>query len=311
VLVLFNDNDRAISGNDDGLDIENEEDIIITPQINQIHITVFISKIQEASLEYKKLYYADYEDPRLKREIISLNRIQCEPTYIFLIQFMKLQYDLNTKVIVIKLLASLMLRRHICKKQTGETDFIFSNLVRVIGPENNPDEFIRKIKDFVLSNDYYPSDDEFMQHLVKYDFKGKAEDRARALLLFYNTSLGNGLNEFQIANPDEVHLEHIIPQIISGKTIVNGLNHWVNYLGADANKKHKSFVSRIGNLTLVSSVLNIRISNNSFEFKKEGYRQSDIHITRQLIDYAEFKFAQIEQRSNLISAVIVRNWRVD
>jgi uncharacterized protein with ParB-like and HNH nuclease domain len=313
MLALFNDTLRATDDEDE--DEENnagEEQLTVNDQLNQISILDFIKKIKKASIEYNKLYFARYNENSLIREIKSLNRIQCEPSYIFLMQFMQLNYTVNNKIIIIKMLASLMLRRHICKKQTGETDQIFSTLVRAIENADQPELMIQTMKDIILNNDYYPNDEEFLTHLLKYEFKGKAENRARALLLeYYNSTYGNQLNELQIANADEVHLEHIIPQTITGQAALREYGNWQEYLGENALSKHKIYVSRIGNLTLLSSKLNIIISNNPFEDKKVGYAISNIAMTNSLTNYAEFKFEQVEERSLPISEVVVQHWRID
>jgi hypothetical protein len=312
MLALFNDNVKATDEEDEEDETNQVEDqLIVNDQLNQISILDFIKKIKKASIEYNKLYFATYPENRLIREIKSLNRIQCEPTYIFLMQFMQLNFNINDKITIIRMLASLMLRRHICKKQTGETDLIFSTLVRAIDHADQPELMIQTMKDIILNNDYYPSDEEFLPHLLKYEFKGKAEDRARALLEHYNTTLGNQLNELQIANADEVHLEHIIPQTITGQAALREYGNWQEYLGDNALAKHKTFVSRIGNLTLLSSKLNIVISNNPFEDKKVGYAISNIAMTNSLLNYPEFKFEQVEDRSLPISEAVVQHWRID
>jgi uncharacterized protein with ParB-like and HNH nuclease domain len=309
MLTLFNDNLRATDEDEEEEDLNPIEDlIVVNDQLNQISLLDFIVDLKKASIEYNKLYFARYNDNRLVREIKSLNRIQCEPTYIFLMQFMQLDYQNENKIIVIRMLASLMLRRHICKKQTGETDLIFSNLVKAIDHADQPELLIQNMRNIILNNDYYPSDEEFLSHLLKYEFKGKAEDRARALLEYYNSFLGNQLNEIQIANGDEVHLEHIIPQTINTPT---ALRDWQEYLGDNALARHKTYVSRLGNLTLLSSRLNIIISNGPFENKKEAYMISNIEMTNSLTNYPEFKFEQVEERSILISEVVLQHWRID
>lgn len=311
ILSLFNDTVRATDDDEEEDDNVGDELVDVNDQLNQITIIDFIKKIKKASTEYNKLYFARYNDNRLLREIKSLNRIQCEPSYIFLMQFMQLDFDIENKIIIIRLLASLMLRRHICKKQTGETDLIFSTLVRVIEFADQPELMIQNMKDLILNNDYYPTDDEFLPHLLKYEFKGKAEDRARALLEYYNSTFGNQLNEMQIANASEVHLEHIIPQTITGQAALREYGNWQEYLGENAMARHKTYVSRIGNLTLLSSKLNIIISNDPFEDKKTGYEVSNISIANALINYPEFKFEQVEQRSAEISQAIIQYWRID
>ena len=225
-------------------------------------------------------------------------------------QFMHLNTSYNLKKVVIKMVASLMLRRHICKRQTGETDQIFSTLARTTDFIADPEVFIQHMKDIIFDKEHYPSDEEFKFSLLKYEFKGKAENRARAILEQYNYSLGFGNNELYIADPSLVHLEHIIPQKISTQKSINEFGNWIDYLGENSIVKHRTYVSRIGNLTLLAAPLNMGISNNPFGKKKIGYSSSEIQITRNLLEYDQFKFTEVETRGELIALNTISHWSI-
>ena len=311
LLGLFND---TVIANDD----EEEEDENDIQQIEEqnidnhakISLVDFLNKVKVASLEYRKLTYAQYDNPNLAKEVEILNKIECSPSYIFLIQFMHLPVESIVKIKVLKLLASLMLRRHICKRQTGETDQIFAHLVKVLDKVNEPD-FINSLKQQLLSKNYYPIDEEFKHNLLKYEFKGKSELRAKAILEYYNSTLGNGLNELVVAGPHHVHLEHIIPQTITTQNAINEFGDWPSYLGQDRVHLHKTYVSHIGNLTLLSATINMSISNNPFHKKRTAYTTSDILMTRDISLNEDFKFEQVEQRSELIANEVINYWRIE
>ena len=159
--TVFNDTiDSGITEDEDEEDVENLDEGFDFDDLdtdinndNTMSIVTFLTKIKNASFEYSKLYHGDNDDIRIRREIKSLNKIQCEPAYIFLIQFMNLDIENYINIDVIKILASLMLRRHICKRQTGETDQIFSSLVRVIDLIEDRELFIQTLKDSILDKE--------------------------------------------------------------------------------------------------------------------------------------------------------------
>jgi uncharacterized protein with ParB-like and HNH nuclease domain len=311
VMGLFNDSVDIVEEDSEEDDNENIE--LEVPEdftINKINILEFISKILNASKAYHKLSYSKHDNTLVRKEIESLNKIQCEPSYIFLMQFMQLDTPDNLKRTVINMVSSLMLRRHICKKQTGETDQIFSTLVKTIDFIEDQEVFLQQMKGIIFEKEHYPSDEEFKLSFLKYEFKGKAEQRARAILEQYNYSLGGGNNELYIADSSLVHLEHIIPQKINTQKSKSEFGNWEEYLGINSTIKHKTYVSRIGNLTLLAAPLNMGISNNPFDKKKYGYAQSEITMTRNLLQYPEFKFSEVESRGELIALNTITHWRI-
>ena len=64
-------------------------------------------------------------------------------------------------------------------------------------------------------------------------------------------------------------------------------------------------------MTLLAAPLNISASNNPFEDKKEKYIQSNIKITKDLKEYDEFKFKEIENRGNKFSSMALHIWKLN
>ena len=61
-------------------------------------------------------------------------------------------------------------------------------------------------------------------------------------------------------------------------------------------------------MTLFAGALNIGASNNPFSRKKHAYKESGIKLTQSLGDYPQFKFPQVEKRSESLAAVAVGLW---
>ncbi|MGB7441676.1 MAG: DUF262 domain-containing HNH endonuclease family protein [Coleofasciculaceae cyanobacterium] len=71
-----------------------------------------------------------------------------------------------------------------------------------------------------------------------------------------------------------IHVEHILP-----KSQNNELRQTF-----DKPKEYDLYTKNIGNLTLLEKTINSSILDHSYEFKKKGYQQSQILITRALVN---------------------------
>ena len=82
------------------------------------------------------------------------------------------------------------------------------------------------------------------------------------------------------------------------------------YLGDAAIEKHKEYVSRIGNLSLLAGSLNIKASNNPYKSKVKEYSLSNIILNKEIIDnYKEFKFNEVDDRSDKLSCIAMEIWK--
>jgi hypothetical protein len=275
---------------------------------SRISIIEFLKLIRNASEVYSKISNRKFAEVWINQHILNLVRIQSFPSYIFLMHFLQKQYSKKMKIIVLKMIETFMLRRHTCARSTGENDFIFAHSMNSL-LETEEEDIIDKIKkEFV---EYYPSDTEFEDKLPSYDFKGKVEDRARYILENIEYDLRGNTKETLISSKADVHLEHIIPQTISTKKAINEYGDWIKYLGDKALVKHKKYVGRIGNLTLLAAPLNIKAYNNPFLNKKDSYRASELKITQELATKSQFTFYNVDKRGEEITQKAVKIWAID
>ncbi len=70
------------------------------------------------------------------------------------------------------------------------------------------------------------------------------------------------------------HIEHILPQSRKIDLIDN----------FDQPEEYDYYVKKLGNLTLLENSINSSISNKPYELKKQGYRHSQMLITRSLVE---------------------------
>jgi hypothetical protein len=287
----------------DEVETEDEEETI-----SKISIIDFLKQIRNATEIYRKIYWIDFDESWKNIHITNLWRVQCFPSFIFLMQFFQKDYSKKTQIAVLKMIETLMLRRHICERKTGENDLIYAYLMASLD-ELTEEEMLYKFRETILN--YYPSDSDFKDKFPTYQFKGKVEDRARYVLEHIEYEKRGNTRETLISTSDDVHLEHIVPQTINTKNAITEYGDWITYLGDNALIKHKKYVGRIGNLTLLAAPLNIKASNNPFKRKKSSYKQSDLLITKDLANKSDFKFNQIDQRSKEITSKALQIWTID
>lgn len=71
-----------------------------------------------------------------------------------------------------------------------------------------------------------------------------------------------------------IHVEHILPR----STNIELINNF------DKSEEYNSYLKKLGNLTLLEETINTSIVDKSYEIKKDGYRQSQLLITRSLAE---------------------------
>ena len=270
-----------------------------------ISIVDFLEQIKLSAIEYRKLILEEYPDPFLNQEIKKLNSIQAAPAYIFLMQFMQFdEVSVQVKVNIIHKIAALMLRRHICKEQTGVHERIFANLTTLlteIGGDNRT--FVNAVAASLTASTIYPNDEKFYQNLLAYNFEERSINRALTILERHNYIL----NHTQLVNNLEFPSHWIIPRTISDDFIGQ---EWEAYLGEDAVARLLEKGSKIGNLTLLENENPREVAPNPYLCKRASFENSALELNTSLAAMANFKFTEIEERTQLIANTAVEYWRI-
>lgn len=300
--VEYFDNDE----DPEEVDIQETEEIDkkeVVEKIKKISIVEFLKQVKDASLVYRKIRLREFDEDKVNCRLLNLQRILSFPSYIFLLSLFQRNLSTKEELSILKIIETFMLRRHICLKRTGELDNIFAQLVTV---DNT--EIISNVRKTL--SEHLPEDEEFEDYFPKHIFKGKLVDRARYVLEQIEYYLIKDKGEYKLSSAKDVHLEHIIPQAITTKKVKKEQGDWVKYLGENAVTKHKRYVSKIGNLTLIAGELNIKASNNPFNNKKENYKNSNLKLNDSLANYyRQFKFQQIDERGMKLKDIAMKIWK--
>ena len=293
------DDDEAANSDeeeDDDDDAEKASDVVRVP------FATFLDRLVKRSAVYRQIVLGETGKPAIDRRLRSLRLIRAQQSYGFL---MSLKADgCSDKEFeeVLRLTEIFLLRRHITRERGNENEAVFAKLCATA--RNNPTREVR-----VLYHEYCPSDQKFRQEFATAVFPSQLMERARYCLEQFEIAKQGKHLELLPGGPDIVHVEHIIPQKIKTKKAKKQFGDWVKYLGKEALSLHPRYVSRIGNLTLFSGELNIGASNNPYRRKKAAHARSAFKLTQSLpVDYPEFRFEQVDARSEALADAAVTIW---
>ncbi|MFN6946845.1 MAG: DUF262 domain-containing protein [Cytophagaceae bacterium] len=104
-----------------------------------------------------------------------------------------------------------------------------------------------------------------------------------------------------LKDPEKVNLEHILPESPNDLA-----KNWPKF----DKVSHKTYVRRLGNLTLISKKLNEKAANGSFNDKIQFYKESELKITRNICEYIDWSPETIDKRQNEFASKAVQVWKI-
>lgn len=118
-------------------------------------------------------------------------------------------------------------------------------------------------------------------------------------IIFENKGIGKLIKDHQLAVPDAVNLEHILPQ--------NPHGNWSSF----SDEQLVSLKNRLGNLTLLQSKINSEEGNAPFNSKKERFNQSELWITKMISEtYESWTEESIINRQQKLAEIAVQTWSI-
>ena len=299
------DDEDEDSGEEDVAIMGGEDDVTEEyTKINKVKLTKFAKALRLSAERYSELLWCETSSTKVNRHIANLWRIKAFQAFTWLLDmFGRESLDEKTQVRLLKALEAFMMRRHICEKRSNELETVFANLTG-LADEDYENAVL------AILRDHTPDDEEFQSSFTSFPFVPAVIDRARyALEMFEYLAIGHK-NEYYLADPDDLELEHIIPKAADKAGTKKDFGDWPSYLGEGWKAKHSKMLHRIGNMTLLADELNVVASNNPFLAKRKEYANSNIRLTKELVGLSQFKFKQVEDRSKAFGELAVALWRV-
>lgn len=194
----------------------------------------------------------------------------------------------------IRFLTSLSLRLVMsARTRSGVNEQAFAdaaiNITR--GEVSNYNDLVGALKKIMVS------DKDFEEVFVKARVSKSALARYILRELEHIASPHKGEEEWVNSNPDEITLEHILPQTLPA-------TGWESF---DADT-HAEFKARLGNLCLLRRSENNGMPNGSFATKKPIFERSSLSTTASLGEYQGWSPGNLEDRQRKMAALALRAW---
>lgn len=287
---------------------------IIDEDLREINLSIeeYIDDMEEKSELYKSICDADIshgiftrdEKSKINQHLRNITSIGAAPSRTLLIksfeELFKNKIAPENLIEILKMVEIFSIRRIIGQLSTGELDTIYNTLAVNAFKTNDPVNHIRNV---FLEN--IPSDDEFEKNFRERNFRNNNQTKyiLDTLERKYYMSSGQGKS---IKDRSAVHIEHIAP---TGAFTTEKYKEWSDYLKM-SQEEFNNIKTKIGNLTLFESKLNIAASDKPFKQKKEHYKNSDFIMTTSLFDYEEWSKENILERTQKLSRIAKNIWTI-
>jgi hypothetical protein len=183
----------------------------------------------------------------------------------------------------------------ICGLSPGDQENVYAVVARAVaaGQSTKPADVIARLKPI------YPSDSQFRESFIEKSLSS-GQGRNSRIVKYILCELEARLTKKPLdwANQD-ISVEHVLPQADEAD--------WPGFSDLEA----ESYVSRIGNLTLLSASRNAKLGHASWPTKKAEYAQSEYLLTREIAqDDAVWSPERVHARQRRLADAAVAHWRL-
>lgn len=231
------------------------------------------------------------ESSKVTDSLVGLNKLESSTTYPLLLSLFERrstgEIDSGQLAECIQMLRGFILRRYVCGESSRGYGQMF---VRALAKQEV--DTVPSLEGYLLDRGW-PEDKRFEEALVGFPLYER--EYAREILEGIERSRGHK----EPADLMSATVEHILPQTLS--------QAWIEDLGDGAEQAQLELQHRLGNLTL--SAYNIELWNHPFKKKRERYEQSNIVITRELIQHDKWGRDEIQARGRRLAKEAASIWK--
>lgn len=248
-----------------------------------------------------KLYYAMarpeddvaiFENHDLRESLSSLKILRATTFYpvILAMKGSRTPFSDYDILKVVKRIEAFVFRNYtICRMHSNQSEVLFASMANDIynGVLSDVDDICDEIGVRIVS------DEEFVTSFELWSISKNSRDIIRYIFKSIHNYLDKNM-EISIDN-SIVHIEHIMP---------------VNVEKWDVDEEtHKNYLWRLGNMALLSGGMNVSISNNPFNDKREVYKKSKIEPNKDICNYDEWNKFAIEDRQKQLAQYALKIWK--
>lgn len=273
-------------------------DVIQTKYKNEGTSISFLTSLAEVSRTYTATFNAENEfwngySPASRKLLTDFNFFDLKPMRPLLLaisaRFSHKDFERS-----IRFLTSLSLRLVMsARTRSGVNEQAFADAAISItrGEISKHNELVDSLKKVLVT------DKDFEEVFVRARVSKAALARYILRELEHTASPHKGEEEWVNSDPDQITLEHILPQTLPA-------TGWETF-DADTHAESKA---RLGNLCLLRRSENTGMKNDSFATKKPFFEKSSLTTTASLGQYQSWSPRELEDRQKKMAALALRAW---
>jgi len=169
---------------------------------------------------------------------------------------------------------------------------------------------VSQIQEKMFSWNQYPLNEEFK---VKFKTLELNDAKARYALSELHYQMSGGRQTATLILSDKAQIEHIMPQKIKGTSWEKEIKKNKGFTNdTELDEYKKSNLNKLGNLTLLNYLKNIKNSNKPFSEKKLIYAEpNEVQMTQDLSRTPEWGDEEIQNRQNNFVPLAVEIWNLE
>lgn len=248
--------------------------------------------------------YSAYQLQEVNSEITDLKKLKVSTFYPIMFAMHEQQFSEADTLKVLHALESLLVRDIVIgRKSPNSYELKFAKIAVAITQMElaDADDVVNELLKNCAANTDSVFEEAFTQYVADKTRPGK--EKVRFLLRRIENERRREAK--LVENNAVVHIEHIMPQT-KGSWPVSDFDH-------------ESFLWRLGNLTLLDCKLNNDAKNALFNSKKKYYEKSDVKLTKDLIEFDEWRpdyyvdgelqEGEITKRQRELAKLAIKIWK--
>ena len=275
----------------------------LNPMINETRkrIEDFTSFLLKSSIQYVLISLKEFEDEKVNEYLLKLEKLKKLDSFTPILLSIatgekKIKKDKLEKIIENLEKFAFRLSFSGRKNNTGISE-LNSIAYDIYRNKTNLTEVKQKIKDLTIKY----SQQEFKETFLDTNIYKKNENNDvikyflyeyEAYLIKESNSNNKLLNFKGFFNQTDISIEHIHPQ------------------SSQPGEKNLKSVDRIGNLILLKKKVNSRISNRTFNKKKESYQMSDFISVQNIANSNDWDEKNIRERAKKLAKFGNKKWKI-
>lgn len=246
----------------------------------------FSRELRNEASRYRDLVTAHDNDPEVRDYLEGIHQLGAKSLLPAGLSLYSVTDDISLKRRFLKGLVTLFVRHGaIGNLESTRLEAVVFELARQLRRDGDVTQALRRIREFS------PTDEQFLEAFRSASVARAATARHILRELEHAARTHRELRVDDI--PQRVNLEHIYPQSPPADRRV---------------ERHHEIVNRLGNLALLARRLNDAGRNAPFAEKKQVYRESELVLTNELVEYDNWDEASIHDRQQRMGRLALEVW---